>query len=121
MSLTRYLFFRNPIRAIKTRNRWPQTPVQRHSARKIYFFGGRRKRLSKAEAFNELAEILERHINERVEKSDHAIQIFSYQTIALDLDIPVPEVENVLYGIERGGDGLTVTKGRVSSVDPRHR
>ena len=42
--------FRNRIRAIKTRNRWPQTPVQEYSARKIHFFGGRRKRLRKAEA-----------------------------------------------------------------------
>ena len=78
------------------------------------YSGRNQARLRKAAAFNELAEKLERHINERVENSPYAIKIFSYESIALDLDIPAPEVENVLFGVECGGKGLTVTKRRGS-------
>jgi hypothetical protein len=67
-------------------------------------------RLRKAERFNALAERLEQHINSQVEKSNDQIQIFYYGGIARDLRIDEKEVENVLFGVEAGGNGITIVK-----------
>jgi hypothetical protein len=73
-------------------------------------------RLRKAERFNALAERLERHINLQVQQSDDRIQIFYYGGLALDLGIPENEVENVLFGVEAGGNGITIVKGPTACV-----
>ena len=76
-------------------------------------YGGRNSaRLGKKARHNLLAEKLERYINDRVGKSEHKIQIFSYRVIATDLDIEAKDVENVLFGVDCGGNGLTVSKRR---------
>lgn len=71
-------------------------------------------RLRKAERFDKLAERLERYINERVAQSKDESQIFSYGMIAIDLGIPEKDIENVLYGVDCGGNGLTVINRRGS-------
>jgi hypothetical protein len=69
-------------------------------------------RLRRAERFDKLAERLERYINERAAACTEEIQIFAYRKIALELGIPEAEVEKVLYGVDCGGNGLTVVKRR---------
>ena len=67
-------------------------------------------RLRKAERFNALAERLEQHINSQVEKSNDRVQIFYYGGIARDLRLDEKEVENVLFGVKAGGNGITIVK-----------
>jgi hypothetical protein len=72
-------------------------------------------RLRKAERFNALAERLEQHINSQVEKSNDRTQFFSYGGIARDLRIDEKEVENVLYGVEAGGNAITIVRASRST------
>jgi hypothetical protein len=67
-------------------------------------------RLRKAARFNALAERLEQHLNSLVEKSNDRSQVFNYGGIAIDLRIDRKEVENVLFGVEAGGNGITIVK-----------
>jgi hypothetical protein len=45
-----------------------------------------------------------------MEKCTDDVRIISYGMIAHDLGLPENEVENVLYGVDCGGNGLTVSR-----------
>lgn len=70
-------------------------------------------KLRKAERFNVLAEQLERYINSEVEKSNDRNHIFSYGGIAHALRLDEKGVEDVLYGVEAGGNAITVVNEAV--------
>lgn len=67
-------------------------------------------KLEKAARYNALAEKLQTYINGEVDKSEHPSQIFSYSMIAAALGLDREDVEKVLYGVDAGGNGLTVLK-----------
>lgn len=81
---------------------YPIKVPRNHSANKRYREKNRR--------FNELADLLEKHLNVKIEQNPDNIQQYFYGAIAVELGIPEREIENVLYGVDGGGNGLTVVK-----------
>ncbi|MFH1342846.1 MAG: hypothetical protein ABIL01_16835 [Pseudomonadota bacterium] len=67
-------------------------------------------RKRKAQRFNDLADRLEKYINAEMKRAPAGSRMFSYGMIALDLKLSEAEVENVLYGVDAGGNALTVWK-----------
>lgn len=79
-----------------------------HIPRDLYS-GRNPPRQRQAQRFNDLAERIERYINAEME-SESSGRMFSYGTVALALGLAETEVEKILYGVDCGGNGLTVWK-----------
>jgi hypothetical protein len=73
-------------------------------------YSANKKYREKIRRFNELAELLEKHLNIKIEQNPDNIQQYVYGAIAAELGLARREVEDVLYGVDGGGNGLTVVK-----------
>ncbi|WP_141415179.1 hypothetical protein [Caenispirillum bisanense] len=67
-------------------------------------------RLTQVTRFNEVAELIERHINSEFEREGGEIQMFSYGRLAIDLELPEDTIERHCSEAG-GGNGITVWRG----------
>ena len=74
------------------------------------YLGAKPSLRRKTAEHNELAKILEKHINDCVAERDDEIQVYIYGFIAADLGLRVDDVRAVLYGVDAGHNGLTIVK-----------
>jgi hypothetical protein len=65
----------------------------------------------KADRFNAVAEKLERYINSEFEKSHEQTRVFIYGFVARELGWDTAEVADVLFGVDAGSNGITITRG----------
>jgi hypothetical protein len=67
-------------------------------------------KLSKAAERDRSAQRIEQYINKEMEECTEERRVFSYGGIAFDLKIPEPDVADILYDIDCGGNGITVSR-----------
>lgn len=78
-----------------------------------YYQGRQPARQRKAAKHNELAKLLETHLNQQIEANNEPIQQYVYGFIAHDLGLDEEQVRNVLFAANCGHTGLTVVKDAV--------
>lgn len=74
------------------------------------YWGKDGRRRQKAARHNQVAEELEKYINEKIAADPSAQQTYYYHLIALDLNLPLDEVERILFSLDCGHNGFTVSK-----------
>ena len=75
-----------------------------------HYFGKNTSKRKKAKEQNRIAEVLEKHINQKTEESNHRVQMYSYGLLAVELGLEVKDVRDILYKMEAGYNALTVVK-----------
>jgi hypothetical protein len=63
--------------------------------------------------YNQCAVRIERYLNDRIAADPNPIQSYTYEFIALDLDLTPEHVREILFGVDCGHNGLTVAKSSV--------
>jgi len=80
-----------------------------HVPRKRY--RGTNERLTeKTISYNELASLLEAHINKKIKDGEGEVHQFLYWSLASELNLDEKEVRDILFGVDCGHNGLTVSK-----------
>lgn len=80
-----------------------------HVPRKGYR-GAKPKIRRKVAERNRLAQELEDYLNSQIAVSDESIQQYLYYEIARETRIPIEKVRDILFGVDGGYNGLTVTR-----------
>ncbi len=62
---------------------------------------------------NQCAVRIERYLNDRIVADPNPIQTYTYEFIALDLDLTAEQVREILFGVDCGHNGLMVAKSSV--------
>lgn len=68
------------------------------------------RRRERQRRHNEVAQICERYLNEKIATSPANVQTYLYYQVARDLRLPLEEVREVLFSVDGGHNGLTVRK-----------
>ncbi|MDO8589430.1 MAG: hypothetical protein Q7T82_20600 [Armatimonadota bacterium] len=77
--------------------------------RKLYS-GGKASKKQEAADHNRLAGELQKHINAKVNEREEEEQTYLYYEIANEMGYDPETVRKILYGVDGGHHGLTVTK-----------
>jgi hypothetical protein len=72
--------------------------------------GGKPSLRQKASDYNRDAERLEKYLNDRIQASPSSVQQYIYGSIAPDVGLPLERVQEILFGVDCGHNGLTVAK-----------
>lgn len=59
---------------------------------------------------NRIAAELERYINQRIEEQEEGRKVYLYHEIAAATGYPLEIVRDILFGVDSGHHGFTVTK-----------
>jgi hypothetical protein len=62
---------------------------------------------------NQCAVRIEWYLNDRIAADPNPIQTYTYEFIALDLDLIADQAREILFGVDCGHNGLTVAKSSV--------
>ena len=82
-----------------------------HVPRKGYS-GGKAAIRQKVVMRNRIAAELERHINEKIAEREEETQVYLYYEIARDTGYDVETVKDILFGVDCGHNGFTVSKSK---------
>jgi hypothetical protein len=80
--------------------------------------GNDRRRRQKQQQYNEVAKECEEYLNRTIAANPAETQVYYYAYIAGDLNLSVEDVRDVLFAVDCGHNGLTVSKGSTPSWWP---
>jgi hypothetical protein len=74
--------------------------------------GSQPRRKAKQREANQIAEKLEKYLNDKIAADPSDRQTYIYGFIAGDLGLPTEVVRDILFGVDGGHNGLTVIKNK---------
>lgn len=72
--------------------------------------GSNQRRRDEVRRHNELAELLQQNINEKMRRGSEQMYEFTYREIALELQLTEEEVFDLLFAVDCGHNAITVIK-----------
>jgi hypothetical protein len=80
-----------------------------HIPRRLY--GGSKKDIRrKTDKYNQMVVQIEQHLNKRIEECHGEVQVIHYCDIAEEMGLPIQTVEDILFTVDCGSNGITVYK-----------
>jgi hypothetical protein len=87
-----------------------------HVPRNLYR-GSKESARRKAAEYNRDASALETYLNAQIQANESPIQQYFYRQIALEIGLPIERVQEILFGVDCGHNGLTVAKSSEAWAD----